>query len=229
MWRLIAHQLYFFWNINRNRFIFFMILFGLFVGGVVVQTAGNPHLRILTVMLGGTVGNDMVGQTVFPTGWFITLLLPVLALGDSIPQLWRQQGVQIWGTGFTRRQFALVDVILIVTYAISYWLIVCSALLVVQLPRKVWFLAILLPIMIFMLLIETWLSWLNQYVGVAFIIIWLVLTVYTILPFNPLNLTMLIRESSVQFISILMMNGNFLLVIVLYVGCFPNLIEKWSE
>lgn len=229
MHRLIKYQLHYFWDMNHRRLISLHLLFLLLVVGAFRQTAGNPRLTVMKYLLGGTVAGEAVNHIIFPVGWFITLLIPGLGIGDAIPQLWKTQGIQIWGKGYSRRQFALVDSLLTAAAAVEYWLIICIIIRVVAPTRKLSFLVELLPNIILIELVGMWASWFNRFAGIFVIMAWLTVTIYTSFTFNPLSYTMQMRELPLSLTSVVGVIISPVIVASLYVGCLPMSLKDGSE
>ncbi|MFD1431627.1 hypothetical protein [Lacticaseibacillus yichunensis] len=227
MWRLIKHQTRFFWAVNWRRFTFFIGLAGLVIGGATWQSYQHPHFELAKILLGGNAPDSSPAHIVFPVTWVVLLQLPVLALGDAIPGLWRRRGIQIWGHGFSRRQFALVDLMLIAEWAGAYWLLLAGGLLLGRTPVDGWYLATLFGVMWLILLIETWLSWGNRFAGLLAILSWQVITVYTAWP-NLLADAMLTRWQGGPAPLVIAL-GTLIILCGAYTLGFWQLIGKWSD
>ncbi|MFD1430057.1 hypothetical protein [Lacticaseibacillus mingshuiensis] len=227
MWRLIEHQTRFFWATNWRRFTCFIGLAGLMIGGAAWQSYQHPHFELAKILLGGNAPESSPTHIVFPVTWVVLLLLPVLALGDTIPELWRRRGIQIWGHVFSRRQFALVDLLLIAEWAGAYWLLLAGGLVLGGRPVDGWYLATLFGVVWVMLLIETWLSWGNRFAGLLAMLSWQVITIYTTWP-TILPFAMLIRcpRGPVPLVITL---GVLIILSGAYTLGFWQLIGKWSD
>ncbi|MGM0126170.1 hypothetical protein IGI37_003571 [Enterococcus sp. AZ194] len=236
---LLISQLHYFYQLLHVRMKGWLLLMFITIITIGVQFSHHPKLSIFRLMFQGTP--LIVSQSVpirLPVLWFIYLFIPIVIVGNSLIELWRNRMVLLRGYQFSKLHFFLVNLVCLLFVALSYVLTTGVLMLLVfhfsenntihlvegvqnsVVIKKLFFELFLNSSLL--LLISALFSLISQALSLIIPTFLLVLTPYLSLQINPLNMTMLARyqENTSLYTSFLI--GLIMLVTILYYFFFRN-------
>ncbi|MCT4457678.1 hypothetical protein EFP00_09685 [Lactiplantibacillus paraplantarum] len=205
----------------------------LFVEAIRLNPMQSSLERIAT---GPSLATVASGNPYLPIFWIALLILPTLIVGNGIQNMWQSLFQQIKGLGFSKRQFGIVNVILLILINLGYLIAIQLLLALVDLftlgvhrmlngetlHNHVYLSVNLFLALLLLSLVQQIFSWLHRGFLLIMPLVLLVYTAFTAHVQNPLNLTMWSRISEVHSLQSFICAGFVALMIVGYIYFYGN-------
>ncbi|MGJ8731081.1 hypothetical protein ACRW9N_11480 [Listeria aquatica] len=231
---LIKVQFYYFRQLVQKRFLYLMMVIILTEIILAIQLKDNPQTSMFSLFFYGTSFHDVASNRVqIPVLWFCFFTIPLFIIGNSLQALWEKYSVQLRGNGFSQFQFGIINTFFLYLIAFAYTSIAfaiasfCQKLItgthtwlqISETHHPFLFFAILLGSVLVLLFIQQICALFSPIAGIVIPIIILIVSIYTSVKWNLLNLAMLARFSYYSnfdcfyiYITLIILSAGYLIV-----------------
>lgn len=227
MIRFLKIQSLFYFDHIYKRFGVFVILLFFMEIFLTIQFKDNPNFILFEFIFEGVSKEEIVTHHPhLAIYWLIYFIIPIFIQLDSLHQIWNQRVMILKARGYSVSQFARINVVLMVITAlgyylltmISFWIAASCSHHIISLKYNIIFQNILLNLIICILIYQLFCLF-KSYFGHIALLAYLVITNYLIIPYNPLNNTMLVRIENNQIVSELFI---ITALIIIYHYCYQR-------